>query len=84
MTKYSAIALACFGLVAAIVAASYWWRASRVEIPQSSASITDVPALYIMSTQVAFNESSRLNSIASVWTGAAAILSAAASVVGLF
>jgi hypothetical protein len=34
--------------------------------------------------QVAFNGSSRLNSHAAVWTGAAAILSALAAVLGVF
>jgi hypothetical protein len=81
--KVAAIALACFRLVAAIVAAIYWWKASRVDIGSSAASISDVPELYILSTQAAFNESSRLNSRAAVWTGLAAVLSAVASVLGV-
>jgi hypothetical protein len=81
--KVAAIALACFGLVAAIVAAIYWWKASRVDIIRTAASISDVPERYILSTQVAFNESSRLNSRAAVWTGVAAVLSAVASVLGV-
>jgi hypothetical protein len=41
------------------------------------------PELCTLATQVAFNESSRLNGIAALWTGAAAILSAAASMLGV-
>jgi hypothetical protein len=81
--KYLAIVLACLGLVAAIVAATFWWKASRVPVANPTASIGDVPELYIMNTQVAFNESSRLNSIAAVWTGVAAVLSATASILGV-
>jgi hypothetical protein len=77
------LALAVLGLTAASVAAAYWWKASRVGILNTEASISDVPELYILSTQVAFNESSRLNCRAAVWTGAAAVLSAAASVFGV-
>ena len=82
MLKFLSIALASLGLAAAIVAAAYWWRASRVHIPETAASISDVPEQYILSTQVAYNESSRLNSVAAVWTGIAAILSALGSVLG--
>ncbi|WP_316187413.1 MULTISPECIES: hypothetical protein [unclassified Bradyrhizobium] len=83
MTKYLSIAAALLGLAAAIVAAAYWWRASRVAIRNSAASISDVPELYIQSTQVAFNESSRLNAHAAIWTGLAALLSATAAVFGV-
>ena len=82
--KILTITLALFGLSAAIVAAYYWWKASKNGIPQPRASISDVPELHILSTRVAFNESSQLNSIAAPWTGAAAVLSAAASVCGVF
>ena len=83
MTKLLAIGLAVLGLCAAIVAARYWWKASRAGIPETNISISDVPETHILGTQVAFNESSRLNSIAAIWTGAAAVLSAAASVLGV-
>ena len=81
--KCLAVIFAGLGLVAAIIAAAYWWKASRVSIPNPVASISDVQELYILGTQVAFNESSRLNSCAAIWTGVAAILSATASVVGV-
>jgi hypothetical protein len=80
---YFAMAFAVTGLVVAIVAAVYWWKASRVAIVHTSASISDVPELYILSGQVAFNESSQLNCRAAIWTGASAILSAIASVLGV-
>jgi hypothetical protein len=83
MSRSIAIALAILGLAAAIIAARYWWKASRVAIPYTVASISDVPEAHILGTQVAFNESSRLNSRAAIWTGLAAVLSAAASVVGV-
>ena len=81
--KYLAVAFAALGLAAAIIAAVYWWKASSVSIPNSVASISDVQELYILGTAVAFNESSRFNSRAAIWTGVAAILSATASVLGV-
>lgn len=83
MTKTLSIITALLGLAAAIVAAGYWWKASRVTIQNGTASISDVPELYIQSTQVAYNESSRLNARAALWTGAAAMLSAMAAVLGV-
>jgi hypothetical protein len=81
--KIAAIVLAVLGLGAAMIAAAYWWRASRIAILEPVASISDVPEFHLLSTQVAYNESSRLNSRAPVWTGAAAIVSATASVPGV-
>lgn len=83
MTKSFTVSFALAGLGAALIAAIYWRRASRVDITHTAASISDVPEQYILSTQVAFNESSRLNSRAAVWTGVAAVLSAIASVFGV-
>jgi len=81
--KILAIILACIGLAAAIIAAVYWWRASRIAIPPTVVSISDVPELHILGMQVTYNESSRLNSRAAAWTGIAAVLSAIASVLGV-
>lgn len=81
--KTAAVILAVCGFIASTVAARYWWRASRVTIAETVASITDVPELHIMGTQVAFNESARLNQIAAIWTGVAALLSSVASVAGV-
>jgi hypothetical protein len=83
MTTFKVLAIAFAVLAAAIVAAIYWWKASRISIPNSAASISDAPELHILGTQVAYNESSRLNSRAAIWTGAAAVLSATASVLGV-
>jgi hypothetical protein len=82
-TKILAITFAGLGLIAAIIAATYWWKASKTGISDPAASISDVPELHILSTQVAFYESSRLNSRAAIWTGFAAMLSAVASVLGV-
>jgi hypothetical protein len=83
ITHGLAIIFALAGLGAAIAAAFYWWKASRVPIQYPAASISDVPELHIMSGQVAFHESSRLNSRAAVLTGVAAVLSAVGSVLGV-
>jgi hypothetical protein len=83
LTKILAITFALLGLIAAIIAAIYWWKASTIDIPEPVASISDVPEMHVLSTQVAFSESSRLNSVAARWTGFAAVLSAAASVLGV-
>lgn len=83
MTKIAAIILAVFGLAAALNAARLWWQASRTPIPELTQSISDVPELHLMNTQVAFNTSSQINARAAIWTGASAILSALASVLGV-
>jgi hypothetical protein len=70
-------------LMGAITAATFWWKASIKGVPDPGVSISDDPEMHIISTQVAFNESSRLNGIAAYWTGVAAILSATASVLGV-
>jgi hypothetical protein len=81
--KFLAIGFAFLGLGSAVTAAVYWWKASRVGIPHTVVSISDLPEAHILGTQVAFNESARLNNRAAVWTGASAILSAIASVLGV-
>jgi hypothetical protein len=78
-----AILFAVAGLVTAMFAAFYWWKASRIPIQSTAASITDAPELHIMSGHVAFHESSRFNSTAAVLTGIAAVLSAIGSVLGV-
>ena len=83
LTKTLAITFALPGLIAAVVAVFYWWKASTIEFPEPAASISDAPELHILGNQVAFNESSRLNSIAARWAGVAAVLSGAASVLGV-
>ena len=83
LTKSLAITFALLGLIAAVVAAFYWWKASTIASSEPVASISDAPELHILGNQVTFNESSRLNSIAARWTGVGALLSAVASVLGV-
>ncbi|MBH5373520.1 hypothetical protein [Bradyrhizobium glycinis] len=78
-----AVVFAIAGLGTAVAAAFYWLKASRIPIHHPAASISDVPELHIMSGQVAFYESSQLNSRAAVLTGIAAVLSAIGSVLGV-
>jgi hypothetical protein len=83
VTHAFAILFAVAGLGTAVAAAFYWWKASRVPIQSTTASISDVLELHTMSGHVAFYESSQLNSTAALLTGIAAILSAIGSVLGV-
>jgi hypothetical protein len=77
------LALAAFGTSSA--AAWYWYKSSQVEIigtAPGTASISDVPEIYIMGAQGAIMQSSALNAIAAKWTAAAAVLSALTSIWG--
>lgn len=82
--KIAAFLFAVAGLVSAIVAARYWLVGSHEypsELPQS---IDDAPALHILNVQVSIGKAGALNARAAKWTGAAAILSALGSILGLF
>jgi hypothetical protein len=82
--KYLAIAFALAGFGAAIRAAHLWWKSGNVPIlPDTAASISDVPALHVMSAQCAMFVSAGLNQRAARWTGSAAVLSALGSVLGV-
>jgi hypothetical protein len=84
LTKIIAFLFALAGLASAIVAAWYWLHASREypsELPQS---ISDAPELHILNVQVSIGKAGALNAKAAVWTGAAAVLSAASSMIALF
>lgn len=63
--------------IASFYAAYLWWKASRVPIEQPSGSISDVPELHLLSTQVSYYEGSRLNARAAFWAGLAALFSTA-------
>jgi hypothetical protein len=78
-----AILFSVAGITTAITGAVYWLRASRVTIHRTNVSDSDAPQLHIMNGDVAFNESSRLNSTAAVLTGIAAALSGIGSVMGV-
>lgn len=82
--KIVAFGFAIAGLACAVVAARYWLHASREypsELPQS---IGDAPELHILNVQVSIGKAGALNAKAAIWTGAAAVLSAASSIIGLF
>jgi hypothetical protein len=78
-----ALLFALAGLVCAIVAAIYWFRASKEYPSEPVQSIGDAPELHILNTQVSIGKAGALNAKAARWTGAAAILSALGSVIGL-
>jgi hypothetical protein len=83
-TKITALLFAVAGLVSAIVAARYWLLGSREYPSELQASIGDAPELHVLNVQVSISKTGALNAIAAKWTGAAAILSALGSIVGLF
>jgi hypothetical protein len=82
--KLSAAGFAVAGLACAIVAAVYWFRGSREYPPPLAASISDATTLHLMNVQVSFGKAGKLNATAAIWTGVAAVLSASASLLGLF
>jgi hypothetical protein len=82
--RIAAFFFSAAGLVCAIVAARYWLLGSREypsELPQS---VGDAPELHILNVQVSIGKAGALNAKAAKWTGAAAILSALGSIMGLF
>jgi hypothetical protein len=82
--KATAFLFAVAGLGCATVAARYWFRGSREYPPELAVSITDSPEQHIQNALVSIGKAARLNATAALWTGAAAILSASGSVIGLF
>jgi hypothetical protein len=82
--KIGAIIFAVAGLLCAIVGAAYWLCASREQPTPLDVSIGDAPALHLLNTQVAVNKAAALNAKAAIWTGVAAVLSAIASILGVF
>jgi hypothetical protein len=84
LTKIIALLFAVAGLVCAIVAARYWLLGSREYPPELVQSISDAPELHVLNTQVSIGKAGSLNAKAAILTGAAAILSALGSIIGLF
>ena len=93
MTSHQIVTL-ILGLLTAVcsgIAAWYWFLSSRQhleEIERTTASVSDnVPAhlgdaeAYIYSVHKAYSEASRLNKIASIWSGIAACAGAVTAVV---
>jgi hypothetical protein len=82
-SRIAAIIVAMVALGVSLRAATLWWKASNVGTPNPPvASIVMFPS-NIMATQSAAYEAALLNARAAKWTGAAAIPSAAASILGL-
>jgi hypothetical protein len=82
--KITAFLFALAGLASAIVAARYWLLGSREYPSELVQSADDNPALHILNVQVSIGKAGALNAKAAKWTGAAAILSALGSIIGLF
>jgi hypothetical protein len=86
--KYLAIALAVVALVAALIAARYWYSSSTVVPVDTLAALYGGPGQAAMAAVgglfEAGLESARLNKIAAIWTAVAAVLGAASSVVSAF
>jgi hypothetical protein len=80
--KYAAITLSGLGLMAALAAAFFWWRSSRIYIDVSRMPPEDRTAAYVIGLKFQLSESSWLNSQAAIWTGIAAVLSSVASALG--
>jgi hypothetical protein len=78
-----AIGCAFVGLGLALGAADLWPKAGNIKILDLVVSISDAPERHTFATQVAANEASALNAQAAKWTGAAAIVSSLASVLGV-
>ena len=79
--KIIAAALAFVALISALIAAWYWWRASRLRLtkPTDNVRTTFSPLRALMAKQTALTESDRLMAKAVIWTSAA-ILSAVAAI----
>ncbi len=79
---------------AALAAAYYWLRSSRPTpdaVEDIAASISDNPELHILDAHVGLEnlrqvlmEASRLNKMASIWSGVAAALAAIAAIASAF
>jgi hypothetical protein len=82
--KIVAFVFAVAGLVVALKAATLWLEASNYKLPPLDVSIGDSPAMHLQHTQSEIYGAAALNALAARWTGAAAVLSAIASIIGLF
>ena len=89
------IALGVLACVTALIAARLWYRSSQVQIdpgwgpPGSGLGFEPLDQSgkaigWAVATIQAFNEVSRLNKWAAIWTAGAAILTAAAGVASIF
>jgi hypothetical protein len=81
--KVAAFFFAMAGLATALNAARLWLEASNHRLPPLSVSIGDSPEMHLQHTQSELSGAALLNARAARWTGASAVLSAIASIVGL-
>ena len=77
--RLAAILLAVSGLVAALIAARFWYLSSRTQVPIFY--ITPAGA-YETAIEGVLRKSASLNKVAAIWTAAASILGAASSIAG--
>jgi hypothetical protein len=82
--KIASIALSLLGLVFGLIAAYYWFAASRVVITPIGRMESGDPQLntmgWVVANMDAFSRSGALNKLAAVWTAATVLVSTFASV----
>jgi hypothetical protein len=86
--NWSALVLALLGTITGVIAAWYWYRASRVKL--APAWETDIHGdvsgnmmSWVTGTMQAFKRSSDLNARAARWTAASVLLNALSAVIQL-
>jgi hypothetical protein len=84
MLRYLVISLSGLSLIAALVAAHWWWHASRINTKVYGASACEKPEIYIYAIRFELSQAAWMNSQAAIWTALSAILSATAALLGSF
>jgi hypothetical protein len=85
--KYSAVLLSIVSLVCGLIAAWYWYKASKVAVEPKFHELsddvheTDFNWALMKAIMVAGQETNALNRSAALWTAAAVLLSGATSLV---
>ena len=86
--KYFSIGMAVGAFVCGLIAAYYWFQASKTKIAPSwtiePGDTTQSQMGWVVGTMVAFEKSSSLNKIASLWTALSVLFGAISSIVGAF
>lgn len=86
--KLLAISMASAGFLVGMLAAFYWWKASRLatpSLPGGKATGISMGATHdwLKDVEQVLNESGRLNRSAALFTGLAVVLTTSASLAGL-
>jgi hypothetical protein len=86
MKGIAAIALALISLGFGIVAAVYWYRSTRISIKPGwelhiGGDVSNNIMGWVSGLMIAFTAASRLNKLASIWTGASIVMAGASAVV---